>query len=45
MNLIGLIVAVAGLLLWLVGGFFTVGIVLLAVGVVAMLAVPFGPRL
>lgn len=34
----GLLLIIAGLLLWLLGGFFVVGIVLIVVGVVLLFA-------
>jgi hypothetical protein len=41
---VGLILVIAGLLLWLLGGYFVVGIVLLVIGVVLLFApgAPYG---
>lgn len=38
----GLILVVLGLILWLAGGWFILGIILIAVGIVLMFTGPYG---
>lgn len=37
----GLVLLIAGLLLWLLGGFFLIGIILIIIGLVLMFAGPY----